>query len=506
MIIATAGHVDHGKTSLVQALTGINTSRLPEEKTRGMTIDLGYAYWPQEDGRVIGFIDVPGHEKFINNMLSGISGIDHALLVVACDDGVMPQTTEHLTLLSLLGRPSLTIALTKSDRSTPQQIDTVARQVTQLATGLGWQNPHCFICSLHSPESLTPLAGHLCSLHPLQFETECRFRLAIDRVFTLKGTGLIVTGTCLSGEVVIGETLWLTGAGQPVRVRGINSHNRSTERGTAGKRLALNLTGDINKTQINRGDWLLAQQPPPPAERVVVALEGSATFHMWQPVHIHHSASHVTGRILPLVNHLAELAPDKPLWLANDDRLILRDISVQQTLAGGRVILLTPKKRGKRQPDYLAWLQALADAPNTASRILTQLSTQPGSLTQLGWATQLTAKGLQAALAPLEPLIADDDVLLPEQAVLWKQRLTDALISFHQNHSGDPGPASDRLRRIALTDKPPGLVLALIRQLLKESRITSHRGWLCLPDFKPQLTAEEQALWQHVLPLFKEEA
>ena len=187
MIIATAGHVDHGKTALLQALTGVDADRLPEEKRRGMTFDLGYAYWPQPDGRVFGFIDVPGHEKFLANMLAGIGGIHHALLVVACDDGVMPQTREHLLLLTLAGQPPLSVALTKADRVDESRIAEVQQQVAELTQQLGWSAVAQFVTSSTTHQGVAALRQHLSNLPVPEFESRRRFRLAIDRAFTLKG-------------------------------------------------------------------------------------------------------------------------------------------------------------------------------------------------------------------------------------------------------------------------------------------------------------------------------
>ncbi len=215
MIIATAGHVDHGKTTLLQAITGINADRLPEEKSRGMTIDLGYAYWPQPDGRVLGFIDVPGHEKFLSNMLAGVGGIDHALLVVACDDGVMAQTREHLAILQLTGNPTLTVALTKTDRVDGARIDDVRREITQVLREYGFEQATLFETAATANIGIEALRDHLRQLAAREHPENQRFRLAIDRAFTVKGAGLVVTGTALSGDVRVGDTLWLTGWAHP---------------------------------------------------------------------------------------------------------------------------------------------------------------------------------------------------------------------------------------------------------------------------------------------------
>lgn len=194
MIIATAGHVDHGKTTLLQAITGVNADRLPEEKARGMTIDLGYAYWPQPDGRVLGFIDVPGHEKFLSNMLAGVGGIDHALLVVACDDGVMAQTREHLAILQLTGKPTLTVALTKTDRVAAARVAEVQAEVEQTLGELGFDAVAFFPTAAAENIGIAELRSHLLQLAERPRPQQQRFRLALDRAFTVKGAGLVVTG------------------------------------------------------------------------------------------------------------------------------------------------------------------------------------------------------------------------------------------------------------------------------------------------------------------------
>lgn len=250
MIIATVGHVDHGKTTLLQAITGVNADRLPEEKKRGMTIDLGYAYWPQPDGRVPGFIDVPGHEKFLSNMLAGVGGIDHALLVVACDDGVMAQTREHLAILQLTGNPMLTVALTKADRVDEARVDEVERQVKEVLREYGFAEAKLFITAATEGRGMDALREHLLQLPEREHASQHSFRLAIDRAFTVKGAGLVVTGTALSGEVKVGDSLWLTGVNKPMRVRALHAQNQPTETANAGQRIALNIAGDAEKSRL----------------------------------------------------------------------------------------------------------------------------------------------------------------------------------------------------------------------------------------------------------------
>ncbi|WP_333495461.1 selenocysteine-specific translation elongation factor [Kluyvera sp. CHPC 1.251] len=505
MIIATAGHVDHGKTTLLQALTGINADRLPEEKSRGMTIDLGYAYWPQPDGRVLGFIDVPGHEKFLSNMLAGVGGIDHALLVVACDDGVMAQTREHLAILQLTGNPTLTVALTKVDRVDAARIDEVRLEIADVLREYGFEQATLFETAATENRGIDELRDHLRQLTAREHPENQRFRLAIDRAFTVKGAGLVVTGTALSGDVRVGDTLWLTGMDTPMRVRGLHAQNQPVEEAHGGQRIALNIAGAAQKEDLNRGDWLLTEAPPAPSERVIVELQSHVPLTQWQPLHIHHAASHITGRVSLLEDNLAELVLDTPLWLADNDRLVLRDISAKLTLAGARVVTLNSPRRGKRKPEYLAWIAALALAKEDAQALAVHLTRDAVNLRDFAWARQLSTQGLEKLIAQPGFILAGDSLLDAPLAARWQRKLLDALALYHEQHKDEPGPGRERLRRIALPMEDEALVLTLIEQMRESGVIASHHGWLHLPDHKAGFTDEQQAVWQKAAPLFGDE-
>nr|WP_318383553.1 selenocysteine-specific translation elongation factor [uncultured Enterobacter sp.] len=505
MIIATAGHVDHGKTTLLEAITGVNADRLPEEKKRGMTIDLGYAYWPQPDGRVPGFIDVPGHEKFLANMLAGVGGIDHALLVVACDDGVMAQTREHLAILQLTGRPTLTVALTKADRVDEARIDAVRAQVHSTLAEYGFSGATLFVTAATEQRGIAALREHLLHLPEREHLAHHRFRLAIDRAFTVKGAGLVVTGTALSGDVRVGDTLWLTGAGKPMRVRGLHAQNQPVDHAHGGQRIALNIVGDAQKEDLTRGDWLLSEQPPEPSSRVIVALETHTPLTQWQPLHIHHAASHITGRVSLLTDTLAELVFDSPLWLCDNDRLVLRDISARTTLAGARVVTLNPPRRGKRKEEYLRWLAELASAGDDAHALASHLTRGAVSLPVFGWARQLNAAGLETLTQPAGLIQAGENVLSAVVAARWQRKLLDTLATYHDQHKDEPGPGRERLRRMALPMEDEALVLLLIELMRESGEIASHHGWLHLPDHKAGFTPEQAIIWQKAAPLFGDE-
>ncbi|MEG6217648.1 selenocysteinyl-tRNA-specific translation elongation factor SelB [Enterobacter quasihormaechei] len=505
MIIATAGHVDHGKTTLLQAITGVNADRLPEEKKRGMTIDLGYAYWPLPDGRVLGFIDVPGHEKFLSNMLAGVGGIDHALLVVACDDGVMAQTREHLAILQLTGSPQLTVALTKADRVDEARIDEVRKEVLATLDEYGFKDASLFVTVATEGRGIDALRDHLQQIPSREHASHHRFRLAIDRAFTVKGAGLVVTGTALSGEVNVGDTLWLTGVNKPMRVRGLHAQNQPVERAHAGQRIALNVAGDAGKEQLNRGDWLMADAPPEPCGRAIVSLQTHTPLTQWQPLHIHHAASHITGRVSLLENDLAELVFDSPLWLADNDRLVLRDISARETLAGARVVMLNPPRRGKRKPEYLQWLGALAKARDDKSALDIHLERGAVDLAAFAWARQLSGEGLR--LLTQEPgfIQAGNSLLNAPVAARWQRKVLSTLATYHEQHQDEPGPGRERLRRMALPMEDDALVLLLIENMRASGAIASHHGWLHLPEHKAGFTAEQDAVWQKVATLFGDE-
>lgn len=505
MIIATAGHVDHGKTTLIEAITGVNADRLPEEKLRGMTIDLGYAYWPQPDGRVPGFIDVPGHEKFLSNMLAGVGGIDHALLVVACDDGVMAQTREHLAILQLTGNPALTVALTKADRVDDTRIAEVREEVEQTLRAFGYPQATLFVTAAAEMRGIDALRAHLLQLPERAHPEHQRFRLALDRAFTVKGAGLVVTGTALSGDVRIGDTLWLTGVNKPMRVRGLHAQNQPVEHAHAGQRIALNIAGDAEKEALSRGDWLLSQQPPAPTERAIVALHSHTPLTQWQPLHIHHAASHVTGRVSLLEDGLAELVLDTPLWLADNDRLVLRDISARTTLEGARVVTLNSPRRGKRKADYLAWIADLARAEDDAQALSAHLSRGAVDLTAFGWARQLSASGLNLLLENPCFIRAGNNLLDAPIAARWQRKLLETLATYHQQHHDEPGPGRERLRRMALPMEDEALVLTLIERMRESGDIQSHHGWLHLPEHKAGFNEEQAQLWQKAAPLFGDE-
>ena len=374
VIVATAGHVDHGKTALVRALTGVDTDRLPEEKKRGLTIDLGFAYHPLDADHVLGFVDVPGHERFVRNMLAGVGAVDLALVVVAADDGVMPQTREHTAILDLLGVDECIAVVSKADKVGAARAAEVGAEIASLLSATGMRGAEVHRVSALSGAGMDALAAALRE-RALGFAARAangRFRLCIDRAFTLKGTGLVVTGTVHAGTAGAGERLVATPGGHEARIRSIHAQDRPAERARAGERCALNLAGRaLGPETIGRGAWVVDRTLHAPSDRIDVRLrvlpaETRALRH-WTPVHVHLAASHSTARvavlgagsIAPGGDGRVQVVLDHPLHALAGDRIVIRNQSATRTMGGGTVIDPFSPRRGRARPARLAWLDAI---------------------------------------------------------------------------------------------------------------------------------------------------
>jgi selenocysteine-specific elongation factor len=388
MIVATAGHVDHGKTTLVRALTGVDTDRLPEEKRRGMSIDIGFAYADLgcHAGQPVGFVDVPGHERFLRNMLAGVAAIDFALLVVAADDGVMPQTQEHLAVLDLLGISVGAVALTKVDRVDAARVAEVTHAIRALLASTCLCEAPVFPLSSVAGIGVDALRRHLAAAQAslAAKSQEGNFRLAVDRSFTLPGAGLVVTGAVLSGSVREGDVLLLSPAGVPVRVRAIHAHDKPVSRAGAGMRCALNLAGDLKRVEVGRGDWVVAAAAHAPALRIDVTLRllanAAQPLPHWAPVLVHLGAASLGANVAllqdralaPGARAYAQLVLERPAMAMHGDRFVLRSQSGQRVIGGGMVVDTTANERRIARPQRLARIvaQDQADAGQALAALL----------------------------------------------------------------------------------------------------------------------------------------
>ena len=302
VIIGTAGHVDHGKTCLIKALTGIDTDRLKEEKKRGITIELGFAYLDLENGQRVGIVDVPGHEKFVRNMLAGAGGMDLCMLVVAADEGIMPQTVEHLDILSILGIKNGVIVITKTDLVEPEFVELVAEDVKELVQGTFLENAPIVPVSVYKEQGLDKLKQILqeqCAALPERGDAG-HFRLPIDRVFTLKGFGTNVTGTLMEGKLKKDQKIVLYPENVPVKVRSLQVHSKDAETALAGQRVAVNVP-DRKKEEILRGDVLATADSLYPTMMVDVKLEvlkhTDRVIKHGSRVHIYHGTKELLGKV-----------------------------------------------------------------------------------------------------------------------------------------------------------------------------------------------------------------
>ncbi len=520
MIVGTAGHIDHGKTSLVKALTGVDADRLKEEKERGITIDLGFAYQPLPGGDVLGFIDVPGHEKFIHNMLAGATGIDHVLLVVAADDGPMPQTVEHLAILDLLGLDRGAVALTKVDRVDAQRREAATAEVRALLAGRAQADFPIVAVSSVSGEGVAELRAHLyaAASSVAARRGDGPFRLAIDRSFTLDGIGTVVTGTVFDGTANVGDRLTISPLGIEVRVRGLHAQNRKAERASPGQRCALNIAApQLDRRDISRGQWLLASKLHAPTQRLdarLALLPGEArALRHWTPVHVHLGAVEVNGRIAllrdaplqPGDNVLVQLVLDQPIGALHGDRFIVRDQSARRTLGGGRVLDPFPPERGCRKPQRFELLAALeADTPQAALDRLLACSPAGVGLTWFARLYQLD----DAALAPL--LDASGAKLLRAasesrafSAQHWQQLAEQVLAALARYHERQPDSAGANVQELrSLMPQRPALatVVSALDTALTEHRVLRIGARYQLADHQVTLSPAEQQLWERSRP------
>jgi len=521
MIIGTAGHIDHGKSTLVQALTGVATDRLKEEQARGMSIELGYAYLPiggavADPGAILGFVDVPGHERFLHHMLAGVGGIDFVLLLVALDDGVMPQTREHLQILQLLGLQAGAVILTKRDRVDAAREAAVRAEVDALVRGTFLQDCPRFALSCRNGEGVEELRAFLLATASATPAKVARggFRLAIDRCFTLQGVGTVVTGTAHAGQVRTGDRLVLCPGGTPVRVRSLHVHNVPAAVGAAGQRCAINIAGaHLDRQQVQRGQWLVAEELAVPTADFDFALSlltgEEVRLRDGLPVHVHLGAENVLGRLHVLEGptgtepRLARLTLDRPIGALHGDRLVVRDGAGARTVGGGRVLDAEPPRRGRRTPERLAWLRACAQGGSTAA--LAQLATAfPDGLPLAQWQRMANLWGDTAVqqLAALPVVQAPGPLLFC--ATAWRatgDEVLGRLAAHHAAHPGEAGLPATELRSALRRRWSAAVFDALLQQLRSAGQLARTGAAWHLPEHRVRLSQAEQRLWARIEPL-----
>jgi len=519
MIVGTAGHIDHGKSTLVKALTGVDCDRLKEEKARGITLDLGYAY--ADEGR-LGFVDVPGHERLVHNMLAGATGIDFVLLVVAADDGPMPQTREHLAIVDLLDLRRGAVALTKVDAVAPERRAAARAEVAALLAGTALEGAPVFEVSATQGEGVAALHDHLLS-EPGRLAARAAaggFRHAIDRCFTLQGVGLVVTGTAFSGRIAVGDAVTITPPGLAARVRGIHAQDRSAQSGRAGERLALNLAGDFGKEDVSRGMWVVGPALHAPISRFHARLRvpaaAEAPVRHWMPVHVHLGAADILGRVALLEGEalapgeamLAEVILEKPAGALWGDHFILRDASATRTLGGGRVLDIFPPTRHKRAPERLDFLRLL-EQPDPAPALAHALARQPAGtrLDRYALNRNLAADEAQALWRGMGLVVVYEadgrSGFSQENWLALRARLLEAARAEHERAPDMIGVERDRLRRLTLPTLSRAAFDRLTFELLDSGELAQSGSWLHLPEHRAALAATDADLWRTLRPLLE---
>lgn len=521
MIVGTAGHVDHGKTALVRALTGVDTDRLKEEKARGITIDLGFAYMPGPDDETIGLVDVPGHESLVRTMVAGAAGIDVALLVVAADEGVMPQTREHLEILALLGIDRGLVVVTKSDRlAVAERVDRAGAIADALGVDAFTKEPPIFV-SARTGDGIDQLRAHLLDLarERRARDSDGVFRLAADRAFSLKGVGTVVAGTALSGRVRVDDELTLLPGGGRARVRSLHVQNQPATEGRAGDRCALVLAG-IARDAVARGAWICADTSPAETTRfdATVRLLSSErrVLGQWAPVHLHVGASDAMARVTILSSDIlppgatgfAQIVLSAPLPLRHGDRFVLRDASAQRTIGGGKVVDPRAPLRKRRAPERLQRLAAMdIDAASIALPRLLACTPFFEDVSAFAADRGLTKDQVSALVEKLDLAVEGDAAFLTTKA--RRRQMDEAIVGrlavHHAEHPELPGLAGDQLRRALEPAPPKPLFAALQARLLAEGRVGLRGHWMHLPTHVTQLGAEDRRIADLTLPLLNKD-
>ena len=497
LILGTAGHIDHGKTSLVKALTGTDTDRLKEEKARGITIELGFAHLELPGGIEFGVVDVPGHEKFVRAMVAGVAGMDLVMLVIAADEGIMPQTREHLDILRLLGVHSGLVALTKSDMVEPDWLPLVQEEVREFVAGTFLETAPIIPVSSKTGAGLDDLKAELVRLAEgtAEKKRDGAFRLPVDRVFTVAGFGTVVTGTLLAGEIKLGDELELRPDRIPGRVRGIQAHGAKTDIGQAGQRLAVNLQG-IDLDQAHRGDVVVPTGIFRTSRRVDVRLDHLASaprdLRHRTTVRFHSGTSEVTAQII-LLEHdalppgqsgYAQLRLDQPLLLVSGDPYLIRATSPSVTIGGGIVLDPFPPARRRRSDDALRLLVSLdaAEHQKTCNLIVSQALLSGVSFDEIvlrsGIARKQAETALQTLLAQgaLVQMTREPRIFLSKEAVATlKQGLLDELSAFMTANPLKEGISKEELKTRIPRRSDQRFFAPLLAELEKEGKLAAER-------------------------------
>ncbi len=514
IIVGTAGHIDHGKTTLIKALTGTDTDRLPEEKKRGITIDLGFAELSLGDHKV-GFVDVPGHERFIKNMLAGASGIDLVLLIIAADEGVMPQTREHFDICRLLGVQAGIVALTKADIADNEMLELVRLDAAELVEGSFLENAPVVAVSSTRRQGIDELQTALTAaiVRVRTRRNDQVTRLAVDRSFIVKGFGTVVTGTLASGSISDGDELELLPDKRKARVRGLQTHGRETNKAIAGQRVAINLAG-IDQNEAARGMTLSVADLLEPTQmydaQIEVLSSAARPLRSRQRVRVHIGTAealarvHVineTGEIAPGATDLIQLRLESPVTAVMGERFIIRSYSPQMTIAGGTVIDPLPQKhRSRDSTSVRAFLQELISGEDEHRSVIQSLVKAAGEsgaemqelVARTGWLPEVIADALKANTIDSAIVQAGTRWMAASAFSDLKIAVLEALAEFHKRDPLSRGVARDILKEKCFRRGSQDVFKNVIATLEKENKLTVEQDLVRLRSHSQTLTADEQ--------------
>lgn len=520
IIVGTAGHIDHGKTALVKALTGVDADRLPEEKRRGITIDIGFAELDLGDVRV-GFVDVPGHERFVKNMLAGASGMDLVMLVIAADEGVMPQTREHFDICRLLDTKAGLIVLTKKDLADAEMLDLVKLETADLVAGSFLENSPVIAVSAKRQEGIEELKSQLIEIvSRIPTRTNDHIaRLPIDRSFTVKGFGAVVTGTLASGEIREADEMDLLPDGETVRVRGLQSHGKSVSVVNAGQRAAVNL-GGIDHSEISRGMVLSEKGVLKPTQifdaEVEVVESAKRPMRSRQRVRVHIGTVETLARV-HVLNTLNEINPgardfvqlrlEGPVVGIVGERFIIRSYSPQVTIAGGKILdSLAQKHRHKEIPAIRQRLNQLLEAAksNEITKLFVEAAGDQGlTFTDLqartGWRVDILKDAVETNLKERSILAAESLLVSSSRFDAFRAATLDEIESYHFKEPLAKGIPRETLRERLFGHISLELFKAVIEYLRQEKKITLAADLVAIASHEHVLNQAEQKLKDNLI-------
>jgi selenocysteine-specific elongation factor len=521
-IIGTAGHIDHGKTSLIKALTGQDTDRLKEEKERGISIDLGFAHFDLPDGTQTGVVDVPGHERFIRNMLAGAHGIDLVLFTVAADDGVMPQSEEHLDIVHLLGVKLAIFVITKVDLVPPTRIAEVEEEIKILTLGTLLENAPILAVSTVTGQGLAELKAEIAQILRTWDKPVPNgyFRLPVDRAFVLQGHGVVVTGTALSGEIHTGDRVRCLPGDQLFRVRSLQVHGRAVEKAGWGQRVALNLTGS-DRAAIERGHVICHEKITRTSDRFDTFLEvrpaAGKGIKNHQRVRVHLGTAERLAKVIllgpkekvePKEAAYCQITLAEPLLSLRGDHFIIRDETAQRTLAGGIVIHPWPKKHKRGESELQTRLQSFhtGDMTKLAETFLNESDDFAASIEAIQQFLNVKEQEIHKEIENMKSVLAfsAEGEKVYTTASKWqrlKEKIVTTIKDFHAMHPLVPGMEMEELRGKLPYELPPKIFRVLVEVLVGENTLAKEANLLRLATHRIQLGGQEKTLMERIKKL-----